>query len=82
MPSVKTDRGVFAVTPGETLLAALERTGHEVEYQCREGYCGSCALALRCGTTKYVGDPIAFVAEGQVLACCSVPVTDVELDIF
>ena len=33
-----------------SLLAALESHDVEVEYQCREGYCGSCRCRLDTGT--------------------------------
>ena len=45
-PILITPRGHFKLQPGETLLTALERTGHAVEYQCRSGYCGACRLQL------------------------------------
>ncbi len=66
---------------GETLLEGLERTGHAVEYQCRSGYCGSCRTRLLSGEVEYLIDPIAYVANGEVLPCCSVPVGTVSLDI-
>lgn len=42
---------------GETLLDGLERTGHEVEYQCRSGYCGMCRLTLLDGSVTYAEPP-------------------------
>ena len=33
-----------------SLLAALESHNIDVEYQCREGYCGSCRLRLGLGS--------------------------------
>ena len=29
---------IFKLDESETLLEGLERTGHQVEYQCRSGY--------------------------------------------
>ncbi|MGN6837748.1 2Fe-2S iron-sulfur cluster-binding protein, partial [Neisseria sp. P0022.S010] len=44
MALISTHDKTFQLQQGETLLEGLERTGHEVEYQCRSGYCGSCRV--------------------------------------
>ena len=69
-----TPRGRFALQPGETLLAALERTGHTVEYQCRSGYCGACRLRLSepemAQRLHYSIEPLAHLAQSELLPCC------------
>ena len=69
-----TPRGRFVIQPGETLLAALERTGHAVEYQCRSGYCGACRLRLSdpqmADRLHYPIKPLAHRAAGELLPCC------------
>ena len=67
----------FELLPDESLLAGLERTNHAVEYQCRSGYCGSCRVKLLAGRVSYREMPMAFIAEGEVLACCCVLESDV-----
>ena len=67
----------FELLPDESLLAGLERTNHAVEYQCRSGYCGSCRVKLLAGRVSYREIPMAFIAEGEVLACCCVLESDV-----
>ena len=73
-PMLITPRGRFKLQPGETLLTALERTGHAVEYQCRSGYCGACRLQLaqpeQAAHLVYPSTPLAYVGPGQVLPCC------------
>ena len=49
----------FELKEGESLLDALARTGHEVEYQCRAGYCGSCRVKLLSGSVDYADLPLA-----------------------
>ncbi len=61
---------IFKLQEGETLLEGLERTGHEIEYQCRSGYCGSCRLTLLAGSVSYDELPLAFVGPNEVLPCC------------
>ena len=68
--TVSTSDATFRLQEGETLLEGLERTGHDVEYQCRSGYCGTCRLKLEAGKVSYTTAPLAFVAPGEVLPCC------------
>ncbi|GAA0494046.1 class I ribonucleotide reductase maintenance protein YfaE [Tatumella punctata] len=63
------------------LLTALEAHQLPVEYQCREGYCGSCRVRLRKGQVCYRSKPLAFVGQGEILPCCCRPVGDIELDL-
>ena len=70
MPFISTHDTTFALQEGETLLEGLERTGHEIEYQCRSGYCGSCRVKILSGRVSYDDFPLAFVAPGEILACC------------
>src|SRR5690606_24104821 len=63
----------FHLLPGETLLEGLERTGHDVEYQCRSGYCGMCRLELMEGDVSYATPPLAFIGPNEVLPCCCQP---------
>lgn len=61
---------IFKLEDSETLLDGLERTGHQVEYQCRSGYCGACRLILRSGSVEYEKPPLAFVRQDEILPCC------------
>ncbi|WP_018690879.1 class I ribonucleotide reductase maintenance protein YfaE [Algicola sagamiensis] len=63
------------------LLTALEHHGLHVQYHCREGFCGACRCKLISGEVTYINEPLAFVREGEVLVCCSLPQTDIELEI-
>lgn len=80
MALISTHDKTFELKPGETLLEGLERTGHEVEYQCRSGYCGSCRLKLLDGKVSYDELPLAFVMPGEVLPCCCRVSEDISLD--
>ncbi|WP_159990609.1 class I ribonucleotide reductase maintenance protein YfaE [Pelistega ratti] len=71
----------FNLQTGETLLEGLERTGHQVEYQCRSGYCGSCRTRVISGEVQYLTEPLAYVFSGEVLPCCCVPVDTLSIDI-
>lgn len=63
---------IFDAEPGETILAAALRHGHEVEYQCEEGYCGCCMARLLDGeVTMALHDALSEneVEEGWLLTC-------------
>ncbi len=64
----------------QTLLECLEEAEVEVHYHCRDGFCGACRVTLTSGEINYPqGEPLAFVAENEILPCCCVPVTDISL---
>lgn len=63
------------------LLEALELHAVKVECQCRSGYCGSCRLKLVEGEVIYYQTPLALINHGEILPCCCIPLTDIELDI-
>lgn len=80
MISIRSQHSRFSLLPQETLLEGLERTGHEVEFQCRSGFCGACRVRMLDGEVDYVEFPLAFIAADEILPCCCVPKTDLWLD--
>lgn len=67
---VITEDLIFKLDDAETLLEGLERTGHQVEYQCRSGYCGACRVTLSAGSVDYEKPPLAFLRQDEILPCC------------
>ncbi len=63
-----------------SLLAALEHHQVAVEYQCREGYCGSCRIRLAAGEVKWLTEPLAFIQPGEILPCCCQAQGDIEIE--
>lgn len=63
-----------------SLLDALESHRIPVEYQCREGYCGSCRTRLLKGEVCYASRPLAFIQEGEILPCCCTAKGDIEIE--
>ncbi|MBV4365528.1 class I ribonucleotide reductase maintenance protein YfaE [Erwinia sp. BNK-24-b] len=64
-----------------SLLDALEFHQVCVEYQCREGYCGSCRIGLLQGQVSYSSQPLAFIKDGEILPCCCKAEGDIELEL-
>lgn len=63
------------------LLSALEQHKLQVNYHCRAGFCGACRCKLISGSVTYLEEPLAFVRKGEFLPCCSVPATDLAIEI-
>ncbi|MCG7657067.1 class I ribonucleotide reductase maintenance protein YfaE [Wielerella bovis] len=80
MPKVTTLDGSFESFAHETLLQGLERTGYQVEYQCRSGYCGTCRTKILSGKVSYPEPHMAVVAENEILPCCCKVETDIQIE--
>lgn len=66
----------------KTLLNCLEKHDIEVHYHCRDGFCGACRVKLNKGQVIYPqGEPLAFVGEDEILPCCCIPVTNIDITI-
>jgi 3-ketosteroid 9alpha-monooxygenase subunit B len=65
--------------PGQRMLDAMIDAGLDVPYSCREGICGACACRLLAGQVEMAHNEVlqdADLADGYVLACQSVALTD------
>jgi len=71
----------FSPEQHKTLLEALEQQGFEPHYHCRDGFCGACRCKLVSGSVDYTVEPIAFIHQGEILTCCSIPKDEIELDL-
>lgn len=63
------------------LLEAAEACDIPVQWSCRTGVCHRCESGLLDGRVEYSPLPLDPPAEGNILICCAVPVTPVELDL-
>ncbi|SDK40735.1 ferredoxin [Methylophilus rhizosphaerae] len=80
MNTVQSQHLRFNLIPQETLLEGLERTGHEIEYQCRSGFCGACRVRMLAGEVQYLEQPLAFIAADEILPCCCIPTSDIRIE--
>jgi 3-ketosteroid 9alpha-monooxygenase subunit B len=65
--------------PGRRLLDVLRDAGLDAPFSCREGRCSACACVKLDGEVKMVHNEVlddADLAEGYILACQSLPVSD------
>jgi 3-ketosteroid 9alpha-monooxygenase subunit B len=63
----------------QKLLDFLLEKGLDAPYSCREGQCSACACRITTGEVKMLNNEILDsddLAEGIVLACQSLPITD------
>jgi hypothetical protein len=63
-----------------SLLALMQAEGEPIASDCRNGTCGACRLTLRSGAIRQVIVPEWPVPERELLACCSVPASDLVLE--
>ncbi len=68
-------------TAGDTLLECLEAEKIDVQFHCREGFCGACRTKLLAGNIEYKIAPLAYIDDNEFLPCCSVPTSDIEIEL-
>ncbi|RIY33944.1 (2Fe-2S)-binding protein [Psittacicella melopsittaci] len=71
----------FDFDNSKSLLQALEEQGIQPEYGCRTGFCGHCRTVAASGQWHYQDVPLAFIRSGQILLCCAIVDSDLELDL-
>ena len=64
-----------------SILEAAEACDVAVSWSCRTGVCHRCESALLEGKVEYSPEPLDPPGEGNVLICCSRPVSAVTLDL-
>jgi NAD(P)H-flavin reductase/ferredoxin len=79
------DRSI-TVEPGETVLQAALRQGVELPNSCRVGGCGTCKCRLTAGAVKELTETgylltAEEIDQGYILACQSVPRSDIRVAI-
>lgn len=75
------ERREIPYTAGDTLLECMENNDIEVQFHCREGFCGACRTKLLSGEIEYNIAPLAYLDDDEFLPCCSVPKTDIEIEL-
>jgi MOSC domain-containing protein YiiM/ferredoxin-NADP reductase/ferredoxin len=64
-----------------SLLEFAEACDIPVKWSCRTGVCHMCESGLIGGEINYSPEPLDRPAVGNVLLCCSTPLTEIELDL-
>jgi ferredoxin-NADP reductase/MOSC domain-containing protein YiiM len=64
-----------------SILELAEAHGLRPDYSCRSGICHTCMCKLVAGEVSYTVEPADVPDPGSVLICCSVPRTNVIIDI-
>ncbi len=64
-----------------SLLEFAEACDVPVRWSCRTGVCHMCESGLIDGKVGYAPEPLDRPAEGNILICCSSPLTEIELDL-
>jgi ferredoxin len=65
-----------------SMLDALDENGFDIPYSCRGGNCGACTVRLISGEVEEIQSPAYDSRKGEILTCCSIPKTDVEIELI
>jgi ferredoxin-NADP reductase/MOSC domain-containing protein YiiM/ferredoxin len=65
----------------QSLLELAEACDVPVRWSCRSGVCHMCESGLIDGEVRYAPEPLDRPADGNVLLCCSTPLSATELDL-
>ncbi|RZU42076.1 MOSC and FAD-binding oxidoreductase domain-containing protein [Edaphobacter modestus] len=64
-----------------SLLEFAEACDIPVRWSCRTGVCHTCESGLIGGKINYAPEPLDRPSDGNVLICCSTPLSEIELDL-
>ncbi|KFX04386.1 hypothetical protein KP22_13600 [Pectobacterium betavasculorum] len=73
----------FPMSENESVLSAAYEAGVELPYRCASGYCGVCKVRLTSGNVNMDhsgGISRKDMADGYILPCCSVPLSNLEIE--
>jgi ferredoxin-NADP reductase/ferredoxin len=62
-----------------SLLEMAEQAGYTPPFNCRAGICSACLTPLLAGDVDYIEEPLVPPHAGEVLLCCTRPVTPLTL---
>jgi ferredoxin-NADP reductase/MOSC domain-containing protein YiiM len=65
----------------QSILEFAEACDVPVRWSCRTGVCHMCESGLTDGSIRYEPEPLELPAEGNILICCSTPLSEIELDL-
>ncbi len=65
----------------QSLLEFAEACDVPVRWSCRVGVCHMCESGMIDGRINYAPEPLDQPADGNVLLCCSTPLSDIQLDL-
>lgn len=63
----------------KTILEFLKEKNEKLNYECQDGYCGSCRCKLISGEVEKNINDIGYHEEDEVLICTSKPKTNISL---
>lgn len=85
MPKVTLSNDIsFECSSDQSILDAAKSNKISIEHSCSTGRCGVCVAPLVSGRTRPIKEGIIAESEfnqGDILTCCSAPVTDIQLGI-
>jgi len=72
-------RRCYSLAAWDKRPARYELAIRHLPSDCRAGHCGACRLTVAEGRTRWLVPPEYPVAGNEILACCTVPESDLRL---
>ncbi|SFM79070.1 hypothetical protein SAMN05428949_0802 [Chitinophaga sp. YR627] len=77
----KSNKQVLWTQSKGTILELCESAGLSPDYNCRMGTCSTCESKLISGAFTYDPEPFMEPEEGNILICCAIPASDMEIEL-
>ena len=80
--TISVNGNLFKGNTKDPLLNQVEAAGLSLNNSCRAGLCGACRVTLESGDVEQEASPALnqrLKDAGMILACCSIPKTDIEV---
>ncbi|MCW5197743.1 class I ribonucleotide reductase maintenance protein YfaE [Buchnera aphidicola] len=62
------------------LLQILIENNIKIDYQCKDGYCGTCKVILITGKICYLKkNPIAMLQKNEIVTCCCIVLSNITI---
>jgi ferredoxin len=66
-----------------SLLNILLKNNIKINYQCRDGYCGTCKVILITGKIYYFPkSPLAMLQKNEIVSCCCIVLSDIQIKLY
>ncbi|CAL4319853.1 Uncharacterized ferredoxin-like protein YfaE [Buchnera aphidicola (Chaitophorus sp. 3695)] len=66
-----------------SLLQILIKNNINIDYQCKDGYCGTCKVILITGKILYFKKkPIAMLKKNEIVSCCCKVLSDIKIKLY
>lgn len=82
MKIINISKNDFDNSQEKSILKYLLKKKIEVNFHCADGFCGMCHSVLVSGDVNIGSNAIGFTPKKEILICCSMPKSDIIIEIY